>query len=182
NVEADVPVSGLTIHVATNGSGAFNISNQKTWVDARITIQQSGTNEAGSPHTFTVTLTKDLGNGTFVAANGATITAVSITGTGAITGGTCTVGGVLAGNTCTVIVSSAATGTGTVNVQADVPVSTVSVHVDTNGHGAFQVSNQKTWVDARITIQQSGTNAAGSPHTFTVTLTTDLGTGTLVAA
>src|SRR5205823_3540565 len=105
---------------------------------------------------------------------GATVAAVSISGTGAITGGTCTVGAVLAGNTCTVVVNSATTGTGTVNVQADVPVSTVSVHVDSNGHGAFQVSNQKTWVDARITIQQSGTNQAGSPHTFTVTFTKDL--------
>src|SRR5437763_15814856 len=82
----------------------------------------------------------------------------------------CAGGVVLAGNTCTVVVNSATTGTGTVNVQADVPVSTVSVHVDTNGHGAFQVSNQKTWVDARISIGQTGTNPAGSPHTFTVTL------------
>src|SRR5205823_756134 len=131
-------------------------------------------NQAGSPHTFTVTFTKDLGTGTYVAANSATITAVSISGTGAITGGTCTVGAVLAGNTCTVIVSSASTGVGTVNVQADVPVSTVTVHVDSNGHGAFQVSNQKPWVDALPTSRSSGPNQAGSAHTFTVTITKDL--------
>src|SRR5205823_7723126 len=134
--------------------------------------QQSGTNQAGTPHTFTVTLTGDSGSG-FVAANGATVTAVSISGTGAVTGGTCTVGAVLAGNTCTVIVNSASTGTGTVNVEADVPVSTVTVHVDTTGHGAFEISNQKTWVDARVRIQQSGTNQAGAQHTFTVTVTKD---------
>src|SRR5205823_609375 len=133
-------------------------SNQKTWVDARITIQQSGTNQVDRKSAVKGKRTKDLGNGTFVAANGATITAVSISGTGAITGGTCTVGAVLAGNTCTVIVNSATSGTGTVTVAADVPVSTVTVHVATDGHGAFQISNQKTWVDARITIQQSGTN------------------------
>src|SRR5207247_428171 len=135
-----------------------NVSNQKTWVDAQITIQQSGTNQARSAHAYTVTLTKDLGNGSFVAANGATITAVSIGGAGSITGGTCTVGAVLGGNTCTVIVNSASTGTATVDVAADVPVSTVTVHVASNGHGAFQISDQKTWVDARVTIQQSGTN------------------------
>src|SRR5205814_1506588 len=143
----------------------------------RINIQQSGTNQAGTAHTFTVALTGDTGSG-FTAANGATITAVSISGTGAITGGTCTVGAVLVGNTCTVIVNSATTGTGTVSVQADVPVSTVTVHVDTNGHGAFQISNQKTWVDGRVTIQQSSTNPLNAPHTFTVGFSKDLGNGT----
>src|SRR5205814_531223 len=121
NVQADVPGSAVRGEGDSNGHGAFQVSNQKTWVDARISIQQSGTNQAGSPHTFTVTFTKDLGDGTYVAASGATITAVSISGTGAVTGGTCTVGAVLVGNTCTVIVSSASTGVGTVNVAADVP-------------------------------------------------------------
>src|SRR5205814_4791151 len=94
-------------------------------------------------------------------------------------GGTCTVGAVLTGtNTCTVIVNGSTPGTGTVNVQADVPVSTVTVHVDTNGHGAFQVSNQKTWVDANIQITPlSATNPIGPTHTLTGHVNVNLGTG-----
>ncbi len=39
----------------------------KTWVNARISITPNATNEVGQPHTFTVTLEKDTGTGTFVA-------------------------------------------------------------------------------------------------------------------
>ena len=35
----------------------------KTWVDARIAIAPNATNEVGQPHTFTVTLEKDTGDG-----------------------------------------------------------------------------------------------------------------------
>src|SRR5438552_1990796 len=45
-------------------------------VDARITVSGSSTNAVGSPHTFTVTVEKNLGvGGGFVAAAGETRTA-----------------------------------------------------------------------------------------------------------
>ena len=61
----------------------------------------------------------------------------------------------LAGNTCTVIVNSNTTGTGTVNVSADVPVSGVTIGVATNGYGAFNISNQKLWILTHV-INESG--------------------------
>ena len=42
----------------------------KTFVDAKISITPDATNEVGQPHTFTVTLKKDPGTGTFVPAAG----------------------------------------------------------------------------------------------------------------
>ena len=43
----------------------------KRWVNARIAIAPNATNEVGQPHTFTVTLQQDTGNGAgFVAFAG----------------------------------------------------------------------------------------------------------------
>ena len=42
----------------------------KTWASAKIVIAPSATNEVGHPHTFTVTLSKDSGTGSFVPAAG----------------------------------------------------------------------------------------------------------------
>src|SRR5438093_11572195 len=66
----------------------------KTWVDARITVSGSSTNAVGSPHTFTVTVEKNLGTGGgLVAAAGETVTS-SLTARGSITAvGTCPVAG-----------------------------------------------------------------------------------------
>ena len=56
-----VTVGGVSVAVATNGYGAHDVSNAKTWVDARITIGQSGVNQVGDPHTFTVFVEKNNG-------------------------------------------------------------------------------------------------------------------------
>ena len=68
-----------TLSVA--GSAAFTVETDgiapnsgdavKTFVKAKIEITPDATNEVGKPHTFTVTLQKDAGNGQgFVAAAG----------------------------------------------------------------------------------------------------------------
>ena len=106
----------------------------------------------------------------------------SISGlSGTITGGTCGTGPTNASGQCTVIVNSAATGTATVNASGDGRrvggVGSANVAVATNGYGAFTVSNQKTWVDARISITPTDVNEVGAPHTFTVKVEKNPGTG-----
>src|SRR2546427_266082 len=78
----------------TRSLGDTNVGDSakptKTWVDARITVSGSSTNGVGSPHTFTVTVEKNLGTGGgWVAAASETVTS-SLTGPGSITSGTCT--------------------------------------------------------------------------------------------
>ena len=154
-----VTVLGVGITASTFGYGALTVQNQKTWVDARITIAQSGANRVGNAHTFTVTVQKNNGSG-FVAAAGVNVTP-SISGLAAasITGGTCGSGPTNASGQCTMIVNSTTVGTATVNASATVNVAggvgSANVDVATNGYGAFNISNQKTWVDARISITPS---------------------------
>ena len=42
----------------------------KRWVNARISIAPNATNEVGQPHTFIVTLQKDIGDGNGFVAGG----------------------------------------------------------------------------------------------------------------
>ena len=62
-----VSVGGVSLTRHTNGTGANSNPAVKTWVNARIAIAPNATNEVGQAHTFTVTLQKDTGTGTFVA-------------------------------------------------------------------------------------------------------------------
>ena len=184
SASATVDVLGVSIPVATDGTGNNSGPATKTWVDARITIGTSGTNQVGTAHTFTVTVQQDLGDGAgFVAASGVTVTP-SISGlVGAtITGGTCTTTTTDLSGQCTVIVNSTATGTATVNATAGVVIGSVTVDVDTAGYGAYSISNQKTWVDARISITPNGTNGITEPHTFTVTVEQNDGSGWAAAS
>src|SRR5262249_54572692 len=66
-------VAGVSLTRTTNdGKAGDSVDAQKVWVAprAQIAIAPSATNEVGHAHTFTVTLQKDLGNGTFVPAAG----------------------------------------------------------------------------------------------------------------
>ena len=74
NASGTVVVGGISIPVATNGYGAHDISNVKTWVDARITIGQSGVNQVNHAHTFTVFVEKNDGLTGWQPADGVTIT------------------------------------------------------------------------------------------------------------
>jgi hypothetical protein len=173
-------ISGPVVSVCT--------SEPLTVVDARISISASGVNKVGAPHTFTVLIESDPGTGTYGPVSGVTVSP-SIVGTGSIvTGagaGTCTTGTTGADGKCTVVVTSNSTGSATVNATASVDVTSAGlatghkvIDVSTTGYGANTVDNNKTWVDARISITQSGTNATGTPHTFTVLVEQDPGTGT----
>ena len=63
-------VGGVALTRHTDGAGANSGPATKTWVDAKISIAPNATNEVGQPHTFTVTLQKDTGTGSFVPAAG----------------------------------------------------------------------------------------------------------------
>src|SRR5262249_4583857 len=56
--------------VQTNGLAPNGPDAVKTFVNAKISITPSATNEVNAPHTFTVTLLKDTGTGSFVPAAG----------------------------------------------------------------------------------------------------------------
>ena len=108
-----VTVDGVQIAVATNGFGAHDIRNTKTWVDARISIGTTGTNPVGQAHTFTVLVEKNDGTGWSPAAD---VTLNSTTSFGSITGGTCgPTGSTNASGQCTIIVNSNSAGTATIN-------------------------------------------------------------------
>src|SRR5204863_545338 len=71
----DVGVSTLTLRRET-GDGLLgdSVDAQKSWAAAKIVIGQSATNAVGQSHTFTVTLSKDSGTGSFVPAQGEHVT------------------------------------------------------------------------------------------------------------
>jgi hypothetical protein len=181
DASATVTVSGVPIDVATDGYGAHDISNEKTWVDAQISIAPSAVNEVGEDHTFTVTVEADHGDGDgFVAAPGVDVTAIlsALSTTGTISGGTCATDPTDSAGKCTVVVSSDVAGQAIVDASATVDVDGVLIDVSSTGYGAATIDNVKTWVDAYITIGEDGLNKVGDPHTFTVNLFQDDGLAT----
>jgi hypothetical protein len=137
-----VTVGGIPILVETDGYGAHDIDNEKTWVDAHISIVESGTNPVNTPHNFTVTVEKNDGTG-WVAADGVSV--LGSTNFGTITSlnpDTTDSAGQM-----TITVNSATPGTATVHASSTVTVSDIPILVDTNGYGAYTVYNTKTWTD-----------------------------------
>lgn len=185
-VSASAPVTVETklINVTTNSLLGSSGPAVKKWVDARISIGTNGTNRVGQPHTFTVTVTRDdSAAGAFVGVQGITVTG-AITQSGGSTatfvgGSTCVTG---TAGTCDLTVTSPTTGTATVNASATVIADGLSINVLTNGLLGSSGPATKTWVDARIAIAGTDTDGITEEHTFTVTVTKDLGTGTFVAA
>lgn len=173
-VEVEGVVGPVSIDVSTAGSSA-----SATWVDARISVAANGTNRVSAPHTFTITVEKNLGlGGGWVAAAGVTVTG-SESGVGSIdlAASTCDDTATDGIGECQIVVTSSAAGQSTVQASATVNVSGVSIDVATNGYGTSVVQNLATWVDARITIGTSGTNPVDTAHTFTVFLEKNDGTG-----
>ena len=159
----------------------------KTWVDANITIGPDAVNPVGSPHTFTVTVKQDAGDGNGLqVVSGATITPTLSNSGGAtatITGGTCISGTTNASGQCTIIVNSPTPGTATVDVSVTLTINgyegsaQVTRATDGNSGPGGSDGAQKSWVNARISIESDATNEVNHPHTFTVTVEADNGSG-----
>jgi len=173
--------------LAISGSAAFTVSTDgvspntgdavKTFVNAKISITPStATNRVGDPHTFTVTLWKDLGDGAgFVKAQGEdvdfTLTDTNGASHSAPTG-SCTTAGANtdANGECTITFTSSATGKVTAHASSTLTLAGLPVTVETDGSSLNSGNAVKTFVDAKISIAPSATNRVGQAHTFTVTL------------
>ena len=68
-------------------------------------------------------------------------------------------------------------GTSVVTASITVSLANLTVTRTTNGAGDNSGPANKTWVNARISIAPNATNEIGQPHTFTVTLQKDSGSG-----
>src|SRR5262249_23555753 len=116
NAHTSVTVGGVPLDRTTNGTAGNSGPATKTWVNAKIEITPNATNAVGQPHTFTVTLSKDTGTGTFVPAAGEHVD-VTLTDAGGAAHttptGTCTNAGANtdANGQCTITFTSPSTGT-----------------------------------------------------------------------
>jgi uncharacterized repeat protein (TIGR01451 family) len=131
--------------ISTDGEGYNSDPGEKYWVDARISIVESGVNPIGVEHDFTITVEKFFSEDPgWEPAAGVNVTpthsgAGSIQSTGPYI--TDSLGQV------TVTVNSAVAGTATVHASATVVICEIDIDVATNGYGAFEVDNTKTWTD-----------------------------------
>jgi hypothetical protein len=181
---------GVELTRSTDGTGSNSGPAVKTWVNARISITPNATNEINDPHTFTVTLEKDLGDGagfvpfadahvdvTLTNSNGATHTAPT---------GTCTTAGpnTDAAGQCTITFSSPTAGkvTGNASWTGSVGAS-ANFTVTTNGTGGSSGPAVKTFVDANIQITPpTDNNPIGANHTLTIHVNVNTGGGSYTNA
>ncbi|MFL5799741.1 MAG: SpaA isopeptide-forming pilin-related protein, partial [Actinomycetota bacterium] len=153
------------------------------------------TNEVGQPHTFTVTVQKDAGDGAgFVAA---TVGNVDVTLTNS-NGATNTLNAAAstcddaqpsgdnldANGQCTVVFTSNSAGQVTGHASVSLTLGGLTLTRSTNGVSPNSGDAVKTFVDARISITPNGTNFIYESHTFTVHVqrNTGLGAGFVDAA
>jgi len=127
--------------LSTDGEAYNSDPAEKEWVDARISIFESGVNPVGQSHDFTVTVEKYLGEITgWVPASG-----VNVTGTttfGILTGSPATTN---SAGQVTLTVNSYVAGTATVHASATVSICDIDIDVATDGYGAYIVDNTKIW-------------------------------------
>src|SRR5438309_553981 len=172
------------VNRTTNGTAGNSAPASKTWLDATIAITQAAaTGVQSSALTITITVTAvgtTLGDGTATA---------SITsGPGSFVGSpACSYTGAGATASCTVVITSATTGTTVVSATSSIPLTGEgSVTRTTNGTAGNSGPASKTWVDASIAITPAAaTNAVGTNHTLTITVTaagSTIGSGTATAS
>jgi prealbumin domain-containing protein len=170
------------ITVQTNGAGQNGSDAVKTFVDARIHISPSATNRVGQNHTFTVLVEKNLGDGGgWVAAGSEPVTVTLTNGLGAhfaVSTNTCTSGTDATGK-CAITFTSPDPGTVTGHASSTLSdLGTASgITVQTDGAGQNGSDAVKTFVNAKISITPNATNGITEPHTFTVHIETDNGSG-----
>jgi uncharacterized repeat protein (TIGR01451 family) len=173
-----VVVTTSTAAVGQNGTDAV-----KTFVDARIHISPSATNRVGEPHTFTVFVEKDLGNGAgFVAAANQPVTVTLTNGNGAhfaTSSNTCTANTGADGK-CAITFTSPDPGTVTGHASASLANlgTAAPVTVATTGLGQNGADVVKTFVDANIQITPANaTNPLNTNHVLTGHVNVNLGAG-----
>ena len=190
---ADVRVPDVTggkefsVDSTTDATIEANQSVLKTWVDAKLDIAGDGTNRINDPHDFTVTAWADDGDGNGLHKVGGVLVTVAFAeadGTDPIGDLTCTTEDDDQDpdfGTCSVTFNSVTkTGTHTGTATADIPAGDITIEdVSTSADSTTTETADavKTWVDAAIGIAGDDTNSIEEDHTFTVTVTKDLGDG-----
>src|SRR5207247_1724641 len=117
-----------------------------------------------------------------------TATASITSGPGSFVGSpACSYTGAGATASCTVVITSGTTGTTVVSATSSIPLTGGgSVNRTTDGAAGNSGPASKTWADATIAITPAtATNAVGTNHTLTITVTavgTTLGSGTATAS
>ncbi|MGE5123827.1 MAG: SpaA isopeptide-forming pilin-related protein, partial [Acidobacteriaceae bacterium] len=185
HASASILSGGLSLSRQTDGLAGNSGDATKTWVDAYITISPDDTNEVGDPHTFTVTVYENDGSGGgFKAAAGEHVDFTLTDSNGAVSvlnaaSSTCDDAGANtnASGQCTIVFTSNSAGQVTGHASSSVSVGGLSLFRETDGTAPNSDNALKTFVDAYITISPSATNEVGAPHTFTVTVYEDDGSG-----
>ena len=174
------------ITVQTDGQGENGSDAVKSFVDARIHIVPSATNEVGQNHTFTVFVEKDSVAGWVPAAN-EPVTVTLSNGSGAVfnvSSNTCTTGTDATGH-CAITFTSPSPGTVTGHASStlsDLGTAT-PITVQTDGQGQNGSDVVKTFVDAYITISPpSAVNPINTTHTYTAHVFVNNGSGTYTDA
>ena len=173
-----VSVAGVSLTRNTDGVAPNSGPATKRWVNARILIAPNATNAVGQPHTFTVTLEKDIGDGAgFVPAAGEHADVLLTDAGGAAhtaPTGTCTTAGANtnAAGQCTITFTSNSTGTVTGHASSVLSVAgSAPFTVATDGQAPNGPDAVKTFVDANIQITPANaTNPIGTNHVLTITV------------
>src|SRR5438034_1062190 len=155
---------------STKDSKDNNAPASKTWADATIAITPAtATNAVGTNHTLTITVTE-------VATYVGTVWldfSIAICRASFVGSPTCSYTGPGATASCTVVITSATTGTTLVSATSSIPLTgDGSVTRTTDGTAGNSAPASKTWADATIAITPAtATNAVGTNHTLTITVT-----------
>ncbi|MCC6493156.1 MAG: hypothetical protein IT424_09050, partial [Pirellulales bacterium] len=177
-------------------SGSYNFANISAPGDLKITISPDATNAVADPHTFTVMVQEDLGDGIdsdgdgspFDPAAGAAVS-VALSGlNGALpdvslpvdlaAGSPVMVNGVTnSAGEFQVTFTSATAGSVVGSATASQTVNGTVLVRSTDGAAGNSGPATKRFVDARIVITPDGANEVGDDHTFTVTVFADDGDG-----
>ena len=184
-------IAGTTVTRSTGTAGAATSDAAKTWVDGNVSITPaSAVNAVNANHTLTITVAGVNGSidtGTYTA----TASLVG-GGVGSFVGGVNTCTYTDATKSCTVVISSPSTGTTVVHAKTTFSVAgqpitrETNTAVNTTAGGSGDAT--KTWVDANVKITPAtATNAVGTNHTLTITVTPvhgaiDAGTYTATAS
>jgi len=169
-------VLGINVNVATGTGGDNSADAVKTYVNAKIEITPlQATNAVGDEHELTGTVKEDTGSG-YVAASGETVTFTVTSGSATFVGGIDTCITDVLGQ-CSVSIISNTPGSNTIKAEVDADVAGVTVHRETDGTGDSSGPAEKVYANARISIESTYTNEVNDPHTFTVTVEKDTGSG-----
>lgn len=174
-------VDGISLTRATDGDygpdGSGSASKQ--YVNARISIDPSqATNEVGDPHTFTITVESDNGDGSgFQPVAEATVNVLVMPAPDSLDKSDC-LDGTNASGQCVAIINSSVAGVFTTAARSTITVGGVEFKLQTDGTGSNSEAATKTYVDAKIVLSPlTATNNIGDAHTINATVSQNNGSG-----